>query len=687
MVGIPEFERSLFLEGVAGSGKTNAACQYISHLLQEDVMLPENMLIIVPHPALARPYEQMAAALNNPSRPFIATLSGFSRLALPYYWDWIKQEVPNLAAAATPTFLSADISQYHLNRFVQPYLKMGVFNSIHLPAYRVVTQILDGINNAVQSDLSLEDMQKRLTAAWGNRHSSRLQIYQTVTEIARQYQNFCLENGFLDYALQIHLLTHILLDNAAFQADFQQQFRCLVVDNVEEMGALTHDFIFWAMENVEKTLIIYDQNGGYRVFTGADPVNALLLRDICTNAIVINEPATRSPQMQAVVNATQTWWETNPPALANNDSKIIQAAVKFSTHTFYPQMIEHCIQQVQQLVVEQKVSPGQIAIVTPFLQDTLLLTLQSQLQAIGIPGVHYRPSRPLIHESAVKAFITFMRLAYPSATSAPTAAEVAHALSLAVDGLDPLRAFLLTQIVYQRQTLASFESITSQIQVRITQTMGERYETLRLWLLEQAALPNPPDNFPNRLLTEVLSQPGFNFIGESENTSAVKELVAAAERFVSAQSFKPHDDLDIIREFIEFTLNGFVVSTKNTANARPDAVFIAPVHTYLTRDIVVDYQFWLDVGDSGWYRRIEQPLTQPYVLRRDFPAEAVWTDELEFELQAHNLRNLILGLLRRCRKGVFVETCDISASGYEQRGQLLVLLQQLFNQPSASRAT
>ena len=31
----------------------------------------------------------------------------------------------------------------------------------------------------------------------------------------------------------------------------------------------------------------------------------------------------------------------------------------------------------------------------------------------------------------------------------------------------------------------------------------------------------------------------------------------------------------------------------------------------------VTVQFWLDVGSSGWYERLDQPLTHPQVLSRE----------------------------------------------------------------------
>jgi hypothetical protein len=46
------------------------------------------------------------------------------------------------------------------------------------------------------------------------------------------------------------------------------------------------------------------------------------------------------------------------------------------------------------------------------------------------------------------------------------------------------------------------------------------------------------------------------------------------------------------------------------------AVFVAPAYTFLLTNQPVTVQFWLDAGSSGWYERLAQPVTHPFVLSR-----------------------------------------------------------------------
>ena len=61
-------------------------------------------------------------------------------------------------------------------------------------------------------------------------------------------------------------------------------------------------------------------------------------------------------------------------------------------------------------------------------------------------------------------------------------------------------------------------------------------------------------------------------------------------------------------------------------------MLIAPAYTFLMNNQPVSYQFWLDIGSRGWFERLYQPLTHPYVLSKQWTPGDKWTDEREFEI-------------------------------------------------------
>ncbi|HEY5669911.1 MAG TPA: hypothetical protein VIS10_07910, partial [Anaerolineales bacterium] len=114
-----------------------------------------------------------------------------------------------------------------------------------------------------------------------------------------------------------------------------------------------------------------------------------------------------------------------------------------------------------------------------------------------------------------------------------------------------------------------------------------------------------------------------------------------------------------------------------------DAVMVAPAYTFLMSNRPVEVQFWLDVGSRGWFERLYQPLTHPYVLSRGWGQGQIWTDEHEFHASQDSLRRLVLGLVRRCRRGIYLGLSELSEQGYEERGMLLQVIQRVLREGRA----
>ena len=112
-----------------------------------------------------------------------------------------------------------------------------------------------------------------------------------------------------------------------------------------------------------------------------------------------------------------------------------------------------------------------------------------------------------------------------------------------------------------------------------------------------------------------------------------------------------------------------------------DAVLLAPAYTFIIRNQPVDYQFWLDVGGRGWWERLYQPLTHPYVLSRHWPPrgreDATWTDSDEVKAREEALHRLVQGLTRRCRRRIYLGLSELGEQGYEQKGPLLQVIQRV----------
>jgi hypothetical protein len=255
-----------------------------------------------------------------------------------------------------------------------------------------------------------------------------------------------------------------------------------------------------------------------------------------------------------------------------------------------------------------------------------------------------------------------------------------------------VRAQLLADIVYRVRddapTLGSFDQIRPATQERLTFTLGGRYERLRTWIEDYAAGPQAPlDHFLSHLFGEVLSQEGFGFHRDYDAGRVAANLIESVQKFRWAAGGETVSD-QLGQEYLEMVEDGVIAAQYILGwQLQPeDAVLLAPAYTFLMSNRPVDYQFWLNVGGRGWWERLYQPLTHPYVLSRHWPPSedgAIWTDTDEVETRQDALCRLTLGLIRRCRRKVYLGLSELGEQGYEQKGALLHAIQRVLRRYGA----
>jgi hypothetical protein len=259
---------------------------------------------------------------------------------------------------------------------------------------------------------------------------------------------------------------------------------------------------------------------------------------------------------------------------------------------------------------------------------------------------------------------------------------VAYALMNAITGLDLVRSQLLSEIIYHPRdlSLGSFDGIKTEVQERITFTFGNRYTQLRDWIMAYRQQPAfPLDHFMRKLFGELLSQAGFGFHDNFDSVRVAASLVESISKF--RQALETVEAPEVGREYLAMLQEGVIAAQylEGWQAAEKEAVLVAPAHTFLMMNRPVSVQFWLDPGSNGWFERLSQPLTQPYVLSRAWEREEpgrMWSDADEVSSNREALARLTLGLLRRCRKRIYLSLSDLGESGFESRGELLKAFQQ-----------
>ncbi len=677
-------EARIFLEGPAGGGKTTTGVARLLHLLASG--LPgESILLLFPQRTLATPYYE---ALRGPLIPAggivdVLTLGGLARRMVDLFWPVLAEAAGFARPDLPPSFLTLETAQYYMAHLVRPLLNEGLFETVSLDRNRLYSQILDSLNKAATVSFPHSEIGARLKAAWVG-EPAQARVYEDTQHCANLFRRYCLEHNLLDFSLQLELFRHQLWPNPLCRDYLTRQYRHLLFDNLEEDIPLSADLLQEWLPDFDSALLIYDLEAGYRQFLSADPQTAYTLKTHCEIQTGLDEGFVSSEGISSFGVALASALTPGPSPTEREKS-----TAPFTLHypaapiRFHPEMLDWVTAQIADLV-DAGTPPGDIAILSPYLSDSLRYSLAARLSRYGIPTRSHRPSRALRDEPAAQCLLTLAALAHPQWELPPRKADLAAALIQSIAGLDWVRAQLLSEIAYRQGKLASFEALEPGAQERITFVLGERYQILRGWLLAyQDGQPAPLDHFLSRLFGEVLSQPGFGFHEYYNGAAVAASLVESVRKFrQAAGAILAEEGIPLGREYVQMVRDG-VISAQylgSWAEQPEEAIFLAPAHTFLMANRPVEVQFWLDVGGRGWHERLYQPLTHPHVLSRHWPTHAPWTDSDEFAAGQAALRRLALGLTRRCRRAIYLGLSELSEQGYEHKGELLRAIDRALRQ-------
>ena len=681
-------DSKIFLSGPPGSGKTTAGVERLRALLVAG-QPADSHLILTPQRTLQIPYETILAAQEIPpgGQVTLATIGGLARRMVNLFWPMVSEVAGFTHPDEPPLFLTLETAQYYMASIVRPLLEEGFFASVTINRNRLYSQVLDNLNKAASVGFAHTEISERLKTAWTGDPGQR-RVFEDAQECANRFRQYCLEHNLLDFSLQLEVFWKSIWRTPECREFLVRQYHHIIYDNIEEDIPIAHDLMAEWLPVFSSALIIYDKDGGYRRFLGADPISAQGLQQHCNLVLELNESFVCSEEIRALENAFSTILVPGHQDLISTKSL---SALSFppseTPNRFFPQMLDWAASEIKQLILEGGIPPSEIVVLTPYLSDALRFSLSNRFDELEVPWRSQRPSRSLRDEPATQCLLTLAALSHPGWSIHPTKFDLAYALLYGIEGMDLVRAQLLAEIVYRPRdlTLSSFELIRPEVQERLTFVFGQRYEALRAWIesYRQGPVTDPLDQFLRRLFGEILSTNGFGFHRNFDGSRLAASLVESVQKFRQAMvpsinmpgelTENQSIHLEMGEEYLAMLQDGVIAAQylEDWQAAQSEAVLIAPAHTFLMMNHPATVQFWLDAGSRGWWERLFQPLTQPYVLSRSWDRDRVWTDADDQDANQQTLDRLVTGLLRRCRKRVYIGLSELGESGYESRGPLL----------------
>lgn len=706
IVGAPGGQK-IFLSGAFGVGKTTCGVWRMRQLIEAGVPA-HAILVLTPQRRLAQPY---LAEQRNPRRKAgadvtIATLSSLAHQALKLFWPLIAEPLKLQPPYRPPLFLSLELVQYLMFKVVDPQIEArDFFNSVTISRPRLFSQLADNLNKAALVGFPHTQLGQRLRNALPG-DEERLHIFEDGQTCANLFRDYCEAHNLLDFSRLVEVFHTQLWSHEVPRNYFTQRYQHIIADHLEEDSPITHEILRDWLPHCASALLIADDEAGYRRFLGADEVSAHALAVACDTHFTLSKPRVMRPPVQALqAELRAVMADAVSEADDTRTSKAAQALelTPASHSRFHTQMLDWVCDNVARLIQEDGAKPNQIVILAPLLSDALRFALVERLTRRAVPTYTLRPSRPLHAEPAVRALMTLTKLAHPG-WRLPAAQEVKRfdviqMLLSVLHELDLARATVLASELFKQNQLLPFTRLTRpELRARITEVFGARYDQLVAWLdtcRAQAVAPEPAateaiDVFFSRLFGEILSQKGFGFHRDFDAARIIANLIDSARGFRQALqrigSTQPEASADVAFEYVRMVDAGILAEQYEPEEwkRRPAAVLIAPAYTFLLSNQPVDFQCWLNLDSPAWTRRLQQPLTHPYVLSRQWPPGEVWTDVHERQASAEMLQRVMMGLLRRCRRKVFVGYSKFDEQGADKQGELRVIFDLLMRNLAAA---
>jgi len=677
---------NVYLSGDATTGKTTAAQLRLKQWLENGVR-PDQILILTPQRSGAIPYEESAAQAGfNPAGLTSITMGGLAKRMCQLFWPLVQEAFPFAQPIQQPTFLTLETALYYLSKIVDPLLDKGYFASITVDRNRLYSQILDNLNKGALSGLSLPQITDRLIHAWVG-DESQIRVYQDAEVCAESFRAFCFEHHLLDYSLQMEIFSQYLWQHPLCRRYLQDQYTHLIYDNLEEDPRVIHQIVEEWLPSFQACTLVHDLSGGFRLFMGADPVHAGDIKELCQHQLKFDRPLHQGPNIQSIRQLLQNKINKNQAPNPVN-IQAVRSGYDVSIKKFVPEMLDWIADMVAEQIETQSVLPGEIAILSPFVSDTLFFSLSNRLTARGYSLTTHRPSRSLKDEPATRTMLTLAKLAHPQWQMPVSQHALRIALMQTLTNNDLLNADRLSRILYNTRTrqLNSFMAIKPEIQEQISYQVGEKVESLRTWLLDyQEQEPLYLDSFLGKLYGELLSQPGYALHTDFHASTVIARLMTSIKNFRWAnQAIDQLDPLATGKAYIEMVERGILAASSYQDQTQiQDQILLLPAYTYLTGSVQSKIQFWMDPGNPSWAERLYQPLTHPYVLSPNWPENKPWTQVDEQLHQTESLQRIINGLLLKCSDKVYFCISRMNEQGQEMRGPMLSILQDIFRAVAA----
>ena len=614
----------MLIEAGIAADKTDFLVEKYAGLLNNGIKASE-ILVLVQNSTLKNSFIQKTLEkLQIDALEKLQVHSFFSLVYNTVSDNWAFLEDRNIYdnPVILPNLAGLEVSQFILKDILKE-VKFRGYNS----RQSLLHQIFRRYSLIVQNNLNQKEVNKRAEIL-------REGFSEDADIAIRKFMKKTLELRDFDYIRQC-LLFNFIYKNT----DYFSGIRYLIVDDADECTPICLDFIEFLSKQLEDFYITVDPLGSSRCgYLSADKNNFEKLKKIFSDEIKVLDSRSKMCDTALKLYNNTVLGETN--VLDN---------FNFESFSKRASMVEHALNKIKKLLKE-KVSPSEIAIISPVIDDMLKFTIKENLPG-NVNTLYLSGSEKLIQNKLVQAAITILKLN----------TDLKNSLS-EFDLRIILSEFLEIPLKYCDEILMTFHATKNLIpfefvDVEYSEKYAKFLEIVKKLSLTDMKISEQLVEIYNGLFSLKRLKPSeinkFNFF--------IKQIVDF-ENIFGADFNKRKTDIILQVENSIIAENPYSV-----LEIKENDLVISTPQKIIDNHIKTKYQFWLDVSSSEWIKSDTGPLYNAWVFQKDWD-KPQYTIEDNIELSKDkNARVLRKLTLCACEK-VYCYSSLFDSNGVENYG-------------------
>lgn len=599
----PEGVLKLFIEGSLASDKTEILTGKYSGLLNHGIKASE-ILVLVQNSTLKQQFiDKTLEKLTIPGFEKLQVHSFFSLVYNTISDNWAFLEDRNIFdnPAILPNLAGLEVSQFILKDILKE-VKFKGYNS----RLSLLHQIFRRYSLIVQNNLSQSEVDERAKILKeGFSDDANLAIKKLLKKT--------LELRDFDYLRQCLLFNYVYKNT-----DYFKDIKYLIIDDADECTPICLDFIEYLSKQLKDCYIAIDKLGSSRCgYLSADKNNYQKLKNIFAG-----ETITAKEPVEISLTANELYKN-----VMDNETNTLKS---FTHESFAKRsaMIDAVTNKINHLL-QNKVKPCQISIVSPLIDDMLKFSLRENLKK-NINLLYLSGSEKLIQNKLVKAAITILKMTTElkkTLTSQNIKILLSEILQIPIKYCESIFDYFDTN-----KKLPDYEF------------KDEEYNNKYKNFLEVLNLASETEFKISELVimiyNEVLSQKPCTKEEINKFNFFIKQLTDFENVF--GKEFNKRK-IDIILQ-VENSI--IAENPYSVLNIEKNDIVVSTPQKIIDNHIKSKYRFWLDISNSGWIKSDTGPLYNAWVFQKDWYKKEYTIEDninLSKDKNARVLRKLTLG--------------------------------------------